>query len=883
VAGAGPRRAQAEDVVLAVTCGQGHEPRERLCVGCPVGKYKPSLDNATCFACPVHAVTAQPAAIAPEQCVCKSYFQSIGNVTTNMSATGGGQAGTSRNRAEGGGRREGIERRKGGDEEQQVGQVPTCKPMSYVTPDVVVAASTALSAAVVSVVAVNILTSISLSVVAAVSNSFGSSVASSSVSQSLASSPMALISQVQMLSVAGAIGGEEAKEQRGDTLQLFSSGFQWANYKLPISTVRLFGGGGFAQRRESLGTERDCGLSAGADRLDQLITSALILIAVSVLRGVLCLILRVGFRREVPLALHFPAFEGPVFLSMCMAWSDVAFAWIGTACVAWMTAGGVIVFFLTVIIYVFIDQITYERSRGEIAFEAQKPLVEAWEQEGEARILRLHRLREEAEGEGDPARRNQLLKECREEQKQIIAQAQEASKRKKDQRHRHRRDESLLEIRPQRKTPKQRIKGIFSDYAHLRTRGDWVWDTRAAHRWKFLLSDFSERGWFYGVWVIMKKVWLSAAMALSGGMLQAVLAIGAQFTDAAVICTVRPYGDRQQTGTEIFSGLTTLLSFVAIGVTVMVPFGARLYLGDVLLLCLSSIGTVFTAFVCGVQSIYGLAMLIFAVLRESKDELRDSAKEPQKGGQRQRKAGDDDRDEARSLEGGEDVDAKPTHDVACSGCGVRPIRGGRWICQDCKASEGSQTSVAVDVCDACRNMFVVDSRYASATREWATRPKHRQHGEPRFSHELSHTLVPYSEAPTHATACQAASGKDAVPAESVAAAAADARSIEVRVDHNGGSLSDSREVEGREAGCAPDAPVGVAVEIEAGGGIGPVQSVAENLLPTASAWEGAITAQQDGFWKPTLDAWIEPGPAGEEMAVSASRPDAKLGFVHTKS
>jgi len=318
-------------------------------------------------------------------------------------------------------------------------------------------------------------------------------------------------------------------------------------------------------------------------------------------------------------------------------------------------------------------------------------------------------------------------------------------------------------------------------------------------------------------------VWLSAAMALSGGMLQAVLAVGAQLADAAVICFSRPYGDRQQTGVEMLTGVTNLFSFTAIGLTVMVPSGAWLYLGDVPMLILSSFGTVFAAFVCGIQSFFALAMLISAVICQSKDELAAANKQHDGGGGEQRKAGDADRHAARSVEGEEDEDAKPTHDVACSGCGVRPIRGGRWICQDCRASGGSQMR-AVDVCDTCRNLFVVDSRYASTTREWATRPTPCQHGEARFLHDLSHTLVLYCEAPTRVE-----------------------RRIDVKTARNGGT--DSLEVrfagvEGGEAGNASRTPVALAVEIEDGGGIGPVQGVTEHLgiaLSQATGWASAGT------------------------------------------
>lgn len=120
--------------------------------------------------------------------------------------------------------------------------------------------------------------------------------------------------QVQFLSVAGKIGGEEAKAERGDSLQLFSSGFEWANYKFSNFTLTGFIRGSSAARRrgeevEGQESNQDCGIRPGEKGLDQLLPCVILLAVVAVLRGALCFVLRRLLQREIPPLLSFPAWE----------------------------------------------------------------------------------------------------------------------------------------------------------------------------------------------------------------------------------------------------------------------------------------------------------------------------------------------------------------------------------------------------------------------------------------------------------------------------------------------------------------------------------------------------------------------------------------------
>lgn len=115
------------------------------------------------------------------------------------------------------------------------------------------------------------------------------------------------------MSVAGKIGGQEARAERGDSVQLFSSGFEWANYKIPNLTLTgVARGSSSIVRRtgsEAAAMSQDCGIGAGAAGLDQLLVCAIILAVVAVLRGALCAVLVCVMRRETPMELIFPSWE----------------------------------------------------------------------------------------------------------------------------------------------------------------------------------------------------------------------------------------------------------------------------------------------------------------------------------------------------------------------------------------------------------------------------------------------------------------------------------------------------------------------------------------------------------------------------------------------
>ena len=73
-------------------------------------------------------------------------------------------------------------------------------------------------------------------------------------------------------------------------MQLFSSGFEWANYKFSNFTLTGFIRGSSAARRrgeevEGQESNQDCGIRPGEKGLDQLLPCVILLAVVAVLRG----------------------------------------------------------------------------------------------------------------------------------------------------------------------------------------------------------------------------------------------------------------------------------------------------------------------------------------------------------------------------------------------------------------------------------------------------------------------------------------------------------------------------------------------------------------------------------------------------------------------
>ena len=228
------------------------------------------------------------------------------------------------------------------------------------------------------------------------------------------SSPQQLISQVQLLSVAGRIGGIEGQDTRGSALSLFSSGFEWANYKFRTFSPAewtYFDDDSRRNLEQGILAGKTCGIrnAQGSEGLSSLIVMAIVLGFTSVSR----LVIKAAIGRWAHVgegggggaqaALFFPAWEGPVFMTQVMALGDVMFLWIGSGCRWWMLGGYVLLAALLVTIMYISIKITWELRNGDVKYQHRPPLsqlkLEVLEEKATELITNMQRARNEAEAE----------------------------------------------------------------------------------------------------------------------------------------------------------------------------------------------------------------------------------------------------------------------------------------------------------------------------------------------------------------------------------------------------------------------------------------------------------------------------------------------------
>lgn len=129
--------------------------------------------------------------------------------------------------------------------------------------------------------------------------------------------------QVQFLSMTGKVGGS----QGSDALRNFSSGFEWANYRLGLtngadgekprgSASRRQKKGAKVAGKDSAGnetgtepSEMDCSWEVGAPVVEVWGTCIVCLLAVSISRSLLVFILEHVLKKKTSPALLFPAWE----------------------------------------------------------------------------------------------------------------------------------------------------------------------------------------------------------------------------------------------------------------------------------------------------------------------------------------------------------------------------------------------------------------------------------------------------------------------------------------------------------------------------------------------------------------------------------------------
>ena len=153
-------------------------------------------------------------------------------------------------------------------------------------------------------------------------------------------------------------------------------------------------------------------------------------------------------------------------------------------------------------------------------------------------------------------------------------------------------------------------------YLAVEARGWWKDGSQNAWGLKFLVGDYVGSAWFFGLWLLAKKVLLSAATTVVDGHGGAIFCIVVQTFDTILILVFRPYVSKVTCLSECFAGLTNWFAVLFLGLLAW-PGSTPLHLGEMTCVVLALTGTGLAILAASAEAVMaGLTLLynIFAGL-----------------------------------------------------------------------------------------------------------------------------------------------------------------------------------------------------------------------------------------------------------------------------
>jgi len=131
-------------------------------------------------------------------------------------------------------------------------------------------------------------------------------------------------------------------------------------------------------------------------------------------------------------------------------------------------------------------------------------------------------------------------------------------------------------------------------FVGLRSRGGWGGDESVGRHWQFLVGDFTKFAYLYCVWLLFKKIALTANVAHIDGEANAWVALGLQLVDTVLVVFCIPFNDMQTTGVEALAGLSNALAYFCIAMPVLDIVVPELALPLELQLVIAALGSIMT-------------------------------------------------------------------------------------------------------------------------------------------------------------------------------------------------------------------------------------------------------------------------------------------------
>ena len=138
-------------------------------------------------------------------------------------------------------------------------------------------------------------------------------------------------------------------------------------------------------------------------------------------------------------------------------------------------------------------------------------------------------------------------------------------------------------------------------------RGEWEDDEHSA-KWSFLMGDYCGGFWLYSIWLLLKKVLLSAVLNMLEGQANAIGALCVQVLDSGLLLYMRPFVSRQSDVSETIGTVTNLLAYLSISLPLIAP--SLGFLGEFLQIALATFSTVVGAFFSMMAPVFALIKLV---------------------------------------------------------------------------------------------------------------------------------------------------------------------------------------------------------------------------------------------------------------------------------
>jgi len=107
-----------------------------------------------------------------------------------------------------------------------------------------------------------------------------------------------------------------------------------------------------------------------------------------------------------------------------------------------------------------------------------------------------------------------------------------------------------------------------------------------------LIGDFKGPAWFYCIWVVVKKLWISASSNMIDAQLNAGISLANAAADLALLLFLWPFTARIANVTELIASIATIFCYTALGAPAMYPGQITLpnWCGDITIMSFSLVG-----------------------------------------------------------------------------------------------------------------------------------------------------------------------------------------------------------------------------------------------------------------------------------------------------